>query len=219
MASFGVALLFALSSQSYSQAPVTQPVGNSASARAGEYHLGVVDIEYIFKKYGRFTAMMTDLNAKKKAAADQLNGRRAGIIQEQEKLAQLNVGTPEFKQLDEQIATKMAAFNLEAQKSKKEFFEQESRLHYQAYLDVSNAVRFVAERRNIGLVIRFNGSPTDPNNPEDIVREINKPVVFQNGIDITPDVIAQLDRSVAGPGGAGAPRTGQVQIPGQPSPR
>ncbi len=32
------------------------------------------------------------------------------------------------------------------------------------------------------------------NRREDVLREINKPVVFQNQIDITPDVLALLNR-------------------------
>jgi hypothetical protein len=56
------------------------------------------------------------------------------------------------------------------------------------------AIGYYAKRHNIGLVIRFNGEPVDPNRREDVLREINKPVPWQDNIDITPDVLAILNR-------------------------
>ena len=47
---------------------------------------------------------------------------------------------------------------------------------------------------NIALVLRFNGEPVDPNKREDVMRDINKQVVIQNQIDITPDVLMLLNR-------------------------
>jgi hypothetical protein len=55
-------------------------------------------------------------------------------------------------------------------------------------------VKYYATQQHIGLVIRFNGEPVDPSRREDVLREINKPVVFQNQVDITPDIIALLNR-------------------------
>ena len=64
--------------------------------------------------------------------------------------------------------------------------EREAKVYYQTYLEVVDAVNYYAKRQNIGLVLRFNGEPVDPNRREDVLREINKPVVMQDQIDITP---------------------------------
>jgi len=61
--------------------------------------------------------------------------------------------------------------------------------------------------------LRFNGDPPDPNNRDDVLREINKPVVYQNGIDITPDVLADLNRSAA-PGGVLPQAIRPTSVPG-----
>jgi hypothetical protein len=77
---------------------------------------------------------------------------------------------------------------------RKDFLEREAKVYYQTYLEVVDAVNTYAKRQNIGLVLRFNGEPVDPNRREDVLREINKPVVVQDQVDITPDVLMLLNR-------------------------
>jgi hypothetical protein len=81
--------------------------------------------------------------------------------------------------------------------------EREAQVYYNTFLEVSNAVQYYAQQHDIGMVLRFNGDTIDPNNREDILRAINKPVVFQNNVDITPDVLTLLNRG-------GTPATGGI---------
>ena len=104
------------------------------------------------------------------------------------------MGSAEYKKMDEDIARQMAEFNLKMGKLRKDFLEREAKVYYQTYLEVVDAVKYYAKQHNIGLVLRFNGEPVDPNRRDDVLREINKPVVVQDQIDITPDVLA-LDQS------------------------
>ena len=60
------------------------------------------------------------------------------------------------------------------------------------------AVQYYAQQHNLGLVLRFNGDQIDPSRREAIFQGISKTVVHQNGIDITPDVLALLSRDGGG---------------------
>src|SRR4029078_4056947 len=101
-------------------------------------------------------------------------------------------------QLDEQIAREMADFNLKMGKLRKDFLEKESKVYYSTYLEVVEATKYYAKRQNIGLVLRFNGEPVDPNRRDDVLREINKPVVVQDQIDIIAAVLALINRYQSG---------------------
>jgi hypothetical protein len=90
---------------------------------------------------------------------------------------------------------------------RRDFLEREAKIYFTTYQEVSNAVKFVAERNNIGMVLRFNGDPIDPQQREDVMRAIMQPIVYQNNVDITPDVLALLNR------GAAAPAAQQAQRP------
>jgi Skp family chaperone for outer membrane proteins len=172
---------------------------NSWSANASKHGVAVIDISYIFKKHDRFRATMDAMKKEMEATEADLKAERDKIAQKEEQRNTYNAGSPEYKQMDEQLARDMSEFNLKMTKIRKEFLEREAKVYYQTYVEVSQAVGVYAQRHDIGLVIRFNGEPVDPNKREDVLREINKPVVFQNQVDITPDVLALINSTGAAP--------------------
>jgi len=179
----------------------------SPSANASRYHIAVVDVSYIFKNYQRFKSGMQGMKSEMEGVESQLKQERNSIASKEQQREQYNAGSPEFRELDEEVARLKAEFNLKAGKVRRDFLEREAKVYYQTYMEVSNAVKYYAEQNNIGLVLRFNGDQIDPNQREDILRAINMPVVFQNQIDITPDVLGLLNRGEA-PGAAASANRG-----------
>lgn len=216
-----LAIAFAAVAAVHAQAP------NPAGANAAKYNIAVVDISYIFKKHARFTATMESMKKEMEGIESDLKADRQKIAEQEQQRNQYNVGSAEYKQLDEEIARKMAEFNLKMGRLRKDFLERESKVYYQTYLEVVDAVKYYAQRQNIGLVLRFNGEPVDANRRDDVLREINKPVVIQDKIDITPDVLALLNRDAgAAPpavqpaaNGQGVPQTPRTATPGTQLPR
>jgi Skp family chaperone for outer membrane proteins len=175
---------------------------NPAGANASKYNIAVVDISYIFKKHERFKATMEQMKKEMETIEGGLKGDREKIAAQEQQRNQFNAGSAEFKKMDEDIARQMAEFNLKMGKLRKEFLEREAKVYFQTYLEVVDAVKYYAKRQGIGLVLRFNGEPVDPNRRDDVLREINKPVVVQDQIDITPDVLALINREQSGGGAA-----------------
>jgi Skp family chaperone for outer membrane proteins len=201
------------------RSPQTQAMP-PASVNVSRYQMAVVDIGYIFKHHGRFMAQMQSMKKDVEAAETVLKQERQAIGKMQERLEGLKPGTPDYKQLDEQIAKSKADFNLKASQQRKEFLDREGKIYYNTYLEVSDAVKYYAQRHDIGLVVRFNGNPTDPNQRKDIMEAINRPVVYQNAIDITPNILAEMNRSmVQREPSQGGRRATRPPIPGQPQQR
>lgn len=182
----------------YAQAP------SQAGSNAAKYNIAVVDISYIFKKHERFKATMDSMKKEMETIETELKADREKIAQQEQQRNAFNPGSAEFKQMDEEIARQMAEFNLKMGKLRKDFLEREAKVYYQTYLEVVDAVKYYAKRQNIGLVLRFNGEPVDPNRRDDVLREINKPVVVQDQIDITPDILALINRDQQGAPSGGA---------------
>jgi Skp family chaperone for outer membrane proteins len=193
-----------------SSAQAQKPFGINAS----KHGIAVVDVSYIFKKHDRFRATMESMKKEMEVTESELKADRDKIQQMEEQRNTYNPGSAEYKQLDEQLARDMAEFNLKMTRLRKSFLEREAKVYYQTYLEVGDAVKYYATRHDIGLVIRFNGEPVDPNRREDVLREINKPVVFQNQIDITADVIDLLNRDAQQ-----NPQIGRPPAPGSSIPR
>ena len=171
--------------------------GTSPSANATRFGTAVVDVSYIFKNYSQFTSAMKNLKTEMEQIDGELKSERQAIASKEEQRKSYNPGTPDFNKLDEEIARATADLQIKAGRIRKQFMEKEAKVYYQTYMQVSSAVQHYAQSHNIGLVLRFNGDQIDPNAREKLLHAINKTVVYQNNIDITPDVLALLNRGGA----------------------
>lgn len=201
-----LAALAALTAAALGVAPAVAQ--NAAGANAQKYGVAVVDINYIFKNHQKFLAAMEGMKTDFQAVENEVKGKQQQIVKAQEQRQTFTPGSEEFKQIDDQIVRMNAALQVEVTQKRKELVEREAKVYYDTYVEVDNAVKLYAEHKGIGLVLRFNGEQADPNNRESILRSINKAVHYQNSIDITPDLLAYLNRSATAqrPTGQAAPR-------------
>jgi Skp family chaperone for outer membrane proteins len=180
---------------SFSVAVTTPAVAqHPLGVNATKFKIAVVDIGYIFKKHERFRAALEDMKKEMATIEEELKRDRTVIEQKEEQRNSYNVGTPEYTQIDDEAARMKADFSLKMTKIRKEFLEREAKVYYQTYLEMNDAVQYYSQRHDIGLVLRFNGEQPDPNRREQILQAINNPVVFQNKIDITGDILQVLNR-------------------------
>lgn len=179
-----------------SAAPAAPAAGFSAGANANSYHIAVVDISFIFKNYPAFTGQIEKLKTEMEAADGSLRAERDRLVQMEEERNTKKPGSPEFKQLDENLARLKAEFSIKQGTVRRDFMEKESAVYFQCYNQVSAAVKAYAEKNNIGMVLRFTGDEvTDKSAAPDreaVMRLIMQPIIHQNRIDITPDVLMTL---------------------------
>lgn len=203
-----LAALTALMAVASLGAPVqAQAQGNPAGANAVKYGVAVVDINYIFKNHAKFVASMDAMKTDFQAVETDVKAKQQQIMAAQEQQKTFAPGSPEFKQLDEQIVRMTAGLQVDVTQKRKQLVDQEAKIYFDTYVEVTQTIKLYAEHKGIGMVLRFNGEDADPNNRESILRAINKAVHFQNSIDITPDVLAYLNRgteTAARPAAGGA---------------
>ncbi|NDC53449.1 MAG: OmpH family outer membrane protein [Planctomycetia bacterium] len=186
-----VAALAAVESSAFGQMPAPP----QASAAAGPAaHVAVIDVGYIFKNHNRFKAAMDKMKDEVMAAENGLKAERDRIGGLMEQIKGFNVGTPEYKKLEAEIAKAQGDFNVNAQLQKKDFMDREAKVYLQVYTEVEKAVEQFAREHRIAVVLRFDGEPVDGSDRNQILRGITKPIVYlEPGIDITPDVLKMLN--------------------------
>ena len=75
------------------------------------------------------------------------------------------------------------------------------------YNQVVQSVQAIAKQYQISLVLRYDSQPIDPNNPNDILKGINRAVIHQQNLDITKTVLDMVNRSAPRRPTAGAGNT------------
>jgi Skp family chaperone for outer membrane proteins len=173
--------------------------GNPQPAVGGQLGVGgiaVVDVAYIFKNHLRFKQQMEAMKQRVDNAEKDLKNDQNDMQQMVEKMKIMTPGSPDYKKMEEDITKKQAAFNVKKSLQGKEFMEQEGQIYYKVSLEIDDAVATLATRNGIALVLKFNGDEVHPEDRNDILRSINKPIVyFDHRMDITSNVLQELNRS------------------------
>lgn len=194
------------------------PAGPPAQAPGGQLGvngIAVVDVAYIFKNHSRFKQQIDAMKKTVEAADAEVRRDQEDIKKAAEALKSFQPGTPDYKQREADLLKRQGELSLKVSLQKKDFMDQEGRIYFNVSREIDDAVKLLATRNSINLVLRFNGDPIDASDRNDILRGINKPIVFYDPrMDITPYVLQDLNRPTNGTGPIGvAPQNGTRQAP------
>lgn len=176
-------------------APAQQPPQVRTAPAQSPSHVAVIDMTDIFEKYSGFQSRKVALQREIDKAEGELKSMQDVMKNLAEQLKELKPGAPEFKRIEEELAKLNAQAQLKMQLQKKEFLDREAKMFYTTYQEVMDEVKVFCERNLISLVLRFTGEPVDIDDPQQVVKELNKGVVYYNqSIDITQHILRQLER-------------------------
>jgi Skp family chaperone for outer membrane proteins len=189
-------------------APSAAPAPSGAPSGT---NVAVIDIAHIFKNHVRFNAQMNDMKRDIDAFDAAMRDESVKLQKKQEAMVAFNPSSNEFKKADEELAHLKSDFQIRVQAKKREFLEQEARVYYGVYREVEDAVASFAQRNRIGLVLRFTGDEMKPEDRASVLQGVNKPVVYQDRLDITQLVLNQLNAGATMPANGGG-----IAPPGSP---
>jgi len=171
-----------------------QPGRTARRPQHGGPAIALLDVSYVFKNHTRFKAMMADMKADVQRAEARVRSERDAIRKLAERLKDFRKGTPDYKALEEELVKRQADLAAGVQLEKKEFLQREAKIYYNVYQEVLQEVDYYAAANGIAMVLRFNGNPVDQEKPEDVLRHINKPVIwYAKNYDITPVVLGRIN--------------------------
>jgi len=196
--------------------PPAGPPAAAAPAVAGT-SVAVIDIAYIFKNHVRFNGQMNDMKRDIEAYDAAMRDETTKINKKQETMTAFNPNSKEFKAADEELAHLKSDFQIKVAAKRREFLEQEAKVYYGIYREIEDSVAMFAQRNRIGLVLRYTGDEMKPDDRASVLQGVNKPVVYQDRLDITQHILNQLNAGATMPagGGVGPPPPGAAgsQIP------
>lgn len=169
--------------------------GGSAPARTPSVrNVAVVDIDYIFKNHMRFQSELDAIRQELKQADAEAQEQQQAIKAMAEELKTLEPGSASYNQLDDRILQARSSFETDIMRKRKQFLLRETKLHYNTYREVMGEIQYYAQNNGIVMVFRFNGDEVDPNVPDDVVRYVNRPIVYHaERLDITPMILQRLN--------------------------
>jgi Skp family chaperone for outer membrane proteins len=181
-----------------------------AAPSAAGSRLALLDVSRIFKSHQRFKGMMDDMKADVERAEAQVKAERENIGQLADRLQEFHKGTPEYKQMEEDLAKRQAELAVRVNLQKNEFLQREAKIYNSVYQEILQATDYFCKQNRIDMVLRFNSDQVDVERPDSVLAFINKPVVwYDRGLDITDAILQDLNRNAINPGPASRTPTQQ----------
>ncbi len=177
-----------------------------ATSTAPATLVAVVDLAKVFEAHPTFKSQLESLQKQAKSADLDLDAQKKDLSQQGQQLAELDPGSPDYLQLETNLARHSADLQVHARQVKKDLLLREARQYFTSFTEIQQAVERVARKHGIGLVLRFDSRAMDPSDPQSVMQGMNRAVVLQRNLDITGLVIEELSLSVASNAKTSAPR-------------
>jgi Skp family chaperone for outer membrane proteins len=168
--------------------PSTRPAAGPAIA--------LLDVSYLFKNLNRFKALREDMNNEYRSSEAEAKAEYDAIARLNQGLQEFHVGTPDYKSREAEIARRQADWTAKFDLRKKELMRKNAKIYYVVYKEICDATNYYMQQHGIDMVVQFNGDPTDPEQPDSVMKFVTRPVIaYRSDMDITPAVLQYLNRS------------------------
>jgi Skp family chaperone for outer membrane proteins len=157
--------------------------------------VAILDLAYIYNNHVRFKELNEAMRREVMAAEEDLKGNKEDLQKMVDKLDDFRPNSPEYRDLEEEIAQRNAKLQADVSLRKKDFTVMEAKNYFTVYQEVNDAVKVYCDKHGILLVLRFNGDPIDADNPQEVVKALNNTVLhYHKEIDITPHILAMVNK-------------------------
>lgn len=174
--------------------------GTTQAQNAGR--VAILDVAKVFKMNPTFEAKM-------KAIREEADTLKASITARQEKirdaargLSEFGVGTPERNNMEADLEQQQTRLRTEARQAEMTLLSREAKIYYETYIEMQSVVETIASEYGLSLVLRFDSEEIDPSNRTEVIKGVNRSVVFHRKVDLTNMVTKELNQRMAQRGGA-----------------
>lgn len=201
-------------------APRAAAQASAQPARQTALLVGVIDMRSVLERHPGVADKMPELIKKLQAEESKLMQARQAADKEIAGVqAEFEVGSQEYTDRTRNIREKFTAAGFEAQEAQEAIVAERTKILYQAYTDVQDAIKTVAQQYGILIVhskIKFDAAGKVPEEVVALQEADQNPIVWNRPeCDITDAVIKQLAAKVGEPQTKAAPAQTALSNVGQ----
>lgn len=175
----------------------------SVEAQEGKTGLvAVLDVAKVFKENQEFDTKMKSIKAEADTLKNQITQQQESIKTRAQQLGGFEVGTPERNRLEADLEQQQAALRTKARHAESDLLNREAQIYFDTYQRMQTIIGSLATQHGISLVLRFDSAPIDSTNRPDVIKGVNRAVVYHKQLDLTNMVSAAMnERSAQAPTG------------------
>ena len=180
-------MLAALAISSFAPASVAQDGGIVA----------VLDVAKVFKVNKNFDTEMKNIKQEADGLKAQIQQQQEAIKSEAMQISQYEAGSPDRNKMEAAVEQKQAALRTSARQAEADLLNREAKVYFDTYTRMQSVVSELAAKHGISMVVRFDGADVDPTVRPDVIKAVNRTVVYHKDIDLTNMVIGGMGPRIA----------------------
>ncbi len=174
---------------------ITLPLTGGVAQAQEPGIVAILDVAAVFQRNQEFNTQMQGI----KDAAEQLKVQ----ITEQQKVIQakaaqisaMESGADRFQQ-EADLEQQQAQLKTQARQAETNLLNREAQIYYATYQKLQSVVKAVADANNIVLVLRFDSSKVNGNVRPEVIKAVNRSVVYNRELDLTNLITEQMGPQV-----------------------
>ena len=159
--------------------------------------VAVLDVAKVFKVNQNFDSEMKNIKQQAEKLKTQIQQQQEAIKSEAMEISQYEAGTPERNEMEAKVEQKQASLRTSARQAEADLLNREAKVYYDTYQKLQTVVGGLAAKHGIALVVRYDGASVDPSVRPDVIKAVNRSVVYHRDIDLTKMVIEGMGARVA----------------------
>jgi Skp family chaperone for outer membrane proteins len=174
---------------------------NPVSAQQSAGRICVLDVAKVFKDNPTFQAQMEEIRDSAAKLKSSVEAQLTELQKEAEQLEQYQQNSEKRRELERGLVAKQADLQTRARQAEADLLTREAKIYLQTYKQMEQVVARIAEENNISLVLRYESAPINQDDRADVIKGVNRQVVFQKYSDLTNLVHQQMTGSAQAPTG------------------
>ena len=162
--------------------------------------VAILDVAKVFKENAAFDAKVKAIKKQADALKEQITAEQDRIKKAVMELRGAPAG-PERNKKEAELEQQHTRLRTTTRQSEAELLRREAQVYYETYREMQAVVEAVSKANGLSLVLRFDSESIDPNNRNEVIKGVNRAVVFHRQLDLTSLVSKELNaRMAAAPG-------------------
>ncbi len=173
------------------------PAVRAQETAAGPGLVAVLDVVRVFNENADHAQKMDQIRQKAESVKTTIEQKFVQLQDEAKEAMKLEQNTAQRNQVEAQLEQRQAAIKTEARQQETDLLTEEARVYFQTWNKLQQVIGQVASHNNISLVLRYDSASIDPENRNDVIKGVNRSVIYHDRLDITDLVIQQMGPSTA----------------------
>lgn len=169
------------------------PASLLAQDKSGELPIAVLNMDKVFAGYKKHGERLQPLRDSAKALDETVQLRTVELETTVSQIRKAQAGSPEQQRLQGQLQKLQNELRLFVEQERQKLQKREVSLLVTSQRDVNEEVKKLCKERGIKLVLRQNDLPDDNQPLQEVIKNLGRDVIYQDGLDITDDVLKALN--------------------------